>query len=66
MLFKKISDYSRLLRVTAFLRRFFHNAKNPFVKKLSFLTSDELHEAQLTILKMVQAEALSKELILLK
>ena len=48
------------------MKRFSFYTRNPSAKGLGFLTSKELYDAQIILIKLLQSEAFSEELKLLK
>ena len=56
----RFPNYKRVLRVVSWVKRFVHNAKRigEFRKK-GYIRSDEMSEAVITIIKMLQAESFS-------
>ncbi len=65
---QRYNSFCRLLRVTAWILRFFYKISKKIVKVLtpSYLTVDELVEAELRILSLHQQRHFSKEMDLLK
>ncbi|XP_063931166.1 uncharacterized protein LOC135143218 [Zophobas morio] len=56
-LWSKFSNFDKLLRITALVRRFIFNLKNKHNKKLGAVTCSELREAHSLIITQVQSEA---------
>jgi len=52
----------RLIRITAYCRRFIHNCKNTKQHKTGPITATEAEEALLILLKMAQQESFSEEI----
>ena len=48
------------------MKRFSFYTHNPFTKILGFLTTKELHAAQLVLIQHIQSEAFAEKLKLLK
>ena len=61
-LLSRISTYSRLIRVTAWILRFGYNLRNPAHRNLGALGTNELNQAEQYWLKEIQHSAFSKEL----
>ena len=53
---KRFNDFMRLLRITAYVRRFIHNCKKPLKRRVDVLSAQEIREAQLLWVKSVQGE----------
>ena len=64
--FERYSSWKRLKRVMAWIKRFYHNLKAKAKKKSTNLTTDELHEAEMQIIKIVQMEKFADDIMKLK
>ncbi|XP_065076070.1 uncharacterized protein LOC135699709 [Ochlerotatus camptorhynchus] len=60
-LVSKFSNYFRLLRVVAYCRRFIRNCKPSAQTTHSFLSSEELGEAEATVIRLVQQQSYNEE-----
>ena len=59
-LYNRFSSYTKLLRVRAWIYRFFHNSKvERSFRNFGILTSEEVTEAEKSVLKIVQEESFS-------
>lgn len=68
-LFERFSNINKMIRVVAYILRFYNNIKtkvNSKRVKLNYLTSTELHQSLLTIIKHEQAAYFSEEMLALK
>ncbi|XP_062701167.1 uncharacterized protein LOC134285118 [Aedes albopictus] len=65
-LFERYSSYWRLVRITAYLRRFINRCRSKNPLREPFLTTVELQEAKETLVKVVQQETFSEEVKQLK
>ncbi|XP_045473996.1 uncharacterized protein LOC123680245 [Harmonia axyridis] len=63
---ERFSSYLRLKRVTAFCRRFMVNARRPSFPRSGFLSSIELQEAEICLIRLVQSLHFAEELAELK
>ncbi|XP_018403065.1 PREDICTED: uncharacterized protein LOC108779991 [Cyphomyrmex costatus] len=61
-LLRRYSSYDKLLRITAYLLRFKENCKQSNRKMTGPLAVNELNQAEIAIIKLVQAEASSIEI----
>lgn len=59
---ERFSEMNRLLRVTAWLRRFISNCQRKVGTRRGPLNAEEIQEARLLLLRQVQREAFGKEL----
>ncbi|KAL0840696.1 hypothetical protein ABMA28_015888 [Loxostege sticticalis] len=55
--FSRFSQFNRLKRTIAYVKRFVHNAKNPKNKRLGNFSTDELNDAQKLLYFMSQQES---------
>jgi len=53
---------SRLQRVVAYCLRFFHNARNPSLKRTGYLTSTELRDALHACIKIAKQDIYAQEI----
>ncbi|XP_058836416.1 uncharacterized protein LOC131693000 [Topomyia yanbarensis] len=62
--FEQFSEYTKLIRVTAYCRRYLRNLRTGAEKRLRSLplTTQELSEAEMCLVQLVQQEAFPKEL----
>lgn len=61
-LINRFSSFTRLIRVTAYILRFSHNASSKNSSKLSgYLTTSEINQATNCLIKMIQREAFKNE-----
>ena len=58
----RFSTLSRLQRVAAYCLRFFHNARNPLLRRTSYLTSTELRDALHTCINIAQQDIYAQEI----
>ncbi|XP_058840653.1 uncharacterized protein LOC131696123 [Topomyia yanbarensis] len=65
-LFERYSSFGRLVRITAYLRRFITRCRSKHHAYEAFLSTVELQEAKQTLVKVVQQEVFPEELIQLK
>ncbi|XP_062541543.1 uncharacterized protein LOC134209562 [Armigeres subalbatus] len=61
-LFERYSSYWRLIRITAYLRRFISRCRSNNQQQETFLTTHELTEAKETLVKLVQQETFAEEM----
>ncbi|XP_062540858.1 uncharacterized protein LOC134208912 [Armigeres subalbatus] len=61
-LFERYSSYWRLIRITAYLRRFISRCRSNNQQQETFLTTHELTEAKETLVKLVQQETFAEEI----
>ncbi|XP_045474991.1 uncharacterized protein LOC123680913 [Harmonia axyridis] len=59
----RFSSYLRLKRVIAFCRRFILNARGSALPRTGFLTSVELQEAEICLIRLVQSVHFAEELV---
>lgn len=64
-IFSRWSSYPKLIRIVAYIYRFFHNLKSNS-KLTGILTFQELDEALLTLCRIIQSERFSEEIKALK
>lgn len=65
-IFLKYSSYTKLKRIIALLQRFIYNCLNSQLKRVGPITSTELNNANITILKSIQQQTFSEEISQLK
>lgn len=63
--FSRYSDFTKILNIVAWVRRFIHNCKPNGIKHSGFLTYEELSKAKDYIFICVQKESYEKEIIAL-
>ncbi|XP_065094221.1 uncharacterized protein LOC135714779 [Ochlerotatus camptorhynchus] len=61
VLVSKFSNYFRLLRIVAYCRRFIRNCKPSAQTTHPFLSSEELGEAETTVIRLVQQQSYNEE-----
>lgn len=60
-LFTKFSSLTKLKRILALCLRFVYNCRNSQSKRTGFLKTDELHDAMLVLIKLVQSSEFNNE-----
>jgi len=58
----RFSTLSRLQRLAAYCLRFFHNARNPSLRRTGYLTSTELRDALHACIKIAQQDIYAQEI----
>ncbi|GFX89181.1 uncharacterized protein TNCV_20771 [Trichonephila clavipes] len=59
---KRSNNYTKLLHILSYMFRFFHNSRNPSVKSSCQLDYSEVNEAELCLIKNLQASAFQEEI----
>ncbi|GFV79152.1 uncharacterized protein TNCV_2613381 [Trichonephila clavipes] len=62
---KRSNNYTKLLHILSYSFRFLHNSRNPSVKRSGQLDYSEVNEAELCLIKNLQASAFQEEIELL-
>ncbi|GBM00954.1 hypothetical protein AVEN_6294-1, partial [Araneus ventricosus] len=55
--YKRFSNFTKIVRVLGWVKRFIRNCQNLFVNKEPFLSTDELRESKNTLFSLVQGES---------
>ncbi|XP_039289297.1 uncharacterized protein LOC120352500 [Nilaparvata lugens] len=61
-LFVRCSNYHKMVRSAAYVLRYLHNLQHPDDRKNEFLSVDEINNAEICLIKAVQADAFSSDL----
>ncbi|GFU44951.1 uncharacterized protein TNCV_4234761 [Trichonephila clavipes] len=59
---KSSNNYTKLLHIFSYIFRFLHNSRNPSVKRSGQLDYSEVNEAELCLIKNLQASAFQEEI----
>ncbi|GFW27423.1 uncharacterized protein TNCV_591151 [Trichonephila clavipes] len=59
---KRSNNYTKLLNILSYIFRFLHNSRNPSVKRSGQLDYSEVNEAELYLIKILQASAFQEEI----
>ncbi|GFU75626.1 integrase catalytic domain-containing protein [Trichonephila clavipes] len=59
---KRSNNYTKLLHILSYIFRFLHNSRNPSVKRSGQLDYSEVNEAELCLIKNLQASAFQEEI----
>ncbi|GFU74061.1 uncharacterized protein TNCV_1641851 [Trichonephila clavipes] len=59
---KRSNNYTKLLHILSYIFRFLHNSRNPSVKRSCQLDYSEVNEAELCLIKNLQASAFQEEI----
>ncbi|GFU93068.1 uncharacterized protein TNCV_2900531 [Trichonephila clavipes] len=59
---KRSNNYTKLLHILSYIFRFLHNSRNPSVKRSGLLDYSEVNEAELCLIKNLQASAFQEEI----
>ncbi|GFY02115.1 integrase catalytic domain-containing protein [Trichonephila clavipes] len=59
---KRSNNYTKLLHILSYIFRFLHNSRNPIVKRSGQLDYREVNEAELCLIKNLQASAFQKKI----
>ncbi|GFS77881.1 integrase catalytic domain-containing protein [Trichonephila clavipes] len=59
---KRSNNYTKLLHILSYIFRFLHNSRNPSVKSSGQLDYSEVNEAELCLIKNLQASAFQEEI----
>ncbi|GFY12223.1 uncharacterized protein TNCV_4935121 [Trichonephila clavipes] len=59
---KRSNNYIKLLHILSYIFRFLHNSRNPSVKRSGQLDYSEVNEAELCLIKNLQASAFQEEI----
>ncbi|GFT32279.1 integrase catalytic domain-containing protein [Trichonephila clavipes] len=59
---KRSNNYTKLLHILSYIFRFLHNSRNPSVKRSGQLNYSEVNEAELCLIKNLQASAFQEEI----
>ncbi|GFX46158.1 integrase catalytic domain-containing protein, partial [Trichonephila clavipes] len=59
---KRSNNYTKLLHILSYIFRFLHNSTNPSVKRSGQLDYSEVNEAELCLIKNLQASAFQEEI----
>ncbi|GFX74685.1 uncharacterized protein TNCV_3121151 [Trichonephila clavipes] len=59
---KSSNNYTKLLHILSYIFRFLHNSRNPSVKRSGQLDYSEVNEAELCLIKNIQASAFQEEI----
>ncbi|GFV32429.1 integrase catalytic domain-containing protein [Trichonephila clavipes] len=59
---KRSNNYTNLLHILSYIFRFLHNSRNPSVKRSGQLDYSEVNEAELCLIKNLQASAFQEEI----
>ncbi|GFW22788.1 integrase catalytic domain-containing protein [Trichonephila clavipes] len=59
---KRSNNYTKLLHILSYIFRFLHNSRNPSVKRSGQLDYSEVNEAELCLIKNLQACAFQEEI----
>ncbi|GFV84845.1 integrase catalytic domain-containing protein [Trichonephila clavipes] len=59
---KRSNNYTKLLNILSYIFRFLHNSRNPSVKRSGQLDYSEVNEAELCLIKNLQASTFQEEI----
>lgn len=61
-----VSDFNKMIRIVAYVKRFIHNCKNPNIKIMNELTTIEMENAKMNAIKIIQEEYFKEDIENLK